>query len=67
MRIKQESSIIKALHPDDELYRASARIVTKQTFIDMDNKMKAAIANIVCEKKRQILQDNLARNGIDIN
>ena len=66
MRIKQEAAINQAIHCDEEIYRAGARIVKAQDFIDMNFKIKTVLEAIVCEKKRQILQDSFTRNGVSI-
>ena len=65
MRSK-EPSINRAIHCDEEIYSGATRLIKAQDFIDMNFKIKTVLEAIVCEKKRQILQDNLTRNGINV-
>lgn len=64
MHIKQEKSINKAIHCEEELYRAAARIT--KSFKDIDGRFKQALEAIVCEKKKQILIDNLSKSGVNV-
>ena len=66
MRIKQEAAIKQAVNCDEELYSGATRLIKAQDFIDMNFKIKTVLEAIVCEKKRQILQDSFTRNGVNI-
>lgn len=64
MRIKEQSSIHNAAHPDEEIYRAASRIVRATTFELMDEKLREAVNMVIDDKRRQLLIDNLNKNGI---
>jgi len=67
MRIKQEASIHNAANIDDEeLHHAGAMIVKSSTYRDMEAKLRAGVIMIVDEKRRQLLIDNLNKNGIHV-
>ncbi len=66
MRIKQESAINQAIHCDEEIYRAGARIVTSQSFVDLNDKIRNVVMAIVDKKQQLLLIDKLARNGVNI-